>query len=135
MAIKNFQLMLRIFGAIIFVVSASHLFLGLRADALLGANISSAVLAEPTLDSQNRFYGAAFAIYGVLLLLCATDIRRYEPVLRWAMAVFFIGGLARLVSIVIVGLPAPLILGLTAIELLAPPLLYVAMRAALAEAD
>lgn len=132
---KNFQLLLRIFGAIIFGVSASHLFLGLRADALLGANISAAVVAEPTLDSQHRFYGAAFAIYGALLLLCAKDIRRYEPVLRVAMMVFFVGGLARLVSIAIVGLPAAPILGLTAIELLAPPFLYLAMRATLAKAD
>ena len=75
------------------------------------------------LDSQNRFYGVAFTLYGVLLFLCAADIRKYAMVLRCVLWVFFAAGLARLVSIATHGLPPPPVLTLLASELLAPPLI------------
>jgi hypothetical protein len=58
-------------------VGALHLAIGVKADVLLGAKLPVEALADPTLDSQNRFYGVAFTLYGVLLFLCASNIPKY----------------------------------------------------------
>ena len=105
------------------LIGALHLVLGPGAEVLLGAQLPAEALADPVLDSQNRFYGVAFSVYGVLLFLAASDLERYGPVLKVLLWVFCAGGLARLVSIALAGWPPPLVLALTALELLPPPLL------------
>jgi hypothetical protein len=119
---RAFVLFLRLVAPVFLAVGALHLVLGLGADALLGAKVSPDALADPALNSQNRFYGVAFTLYGVLFLLCATDVPKYAAVLRCALWVFFAAGLARLVSIATHGVPPPLVLALLASELMAPPL-------------
>ena len=121
---RSFVLALRIFAAVVFAVSALHLVLGLHADALLGAVVSPGVAAEPSLNSQNRFYGVAFSLYGSVLYLCSSDLARYEPVFKATLLCFFFGGLARVVSWATHGAPAPLVVALAASELLLPPLLF-----------
>jgi hypothetical protein len=116
-------LVLRLFAAIFLIVGLLHISLGLGADAMLGAAPSAEALSNPSLDSQNRFYGAAFMIYGVLIWMFTTDMDRYAPVFRAVMIVFFIGGLARIASALAVGPPASAIQFLWAIELLFPPIL------------
>jgi len=120
---KNLGLFLRIAGAGFILVGALHLVLGLNADVLLGARLPAATIADPALDSQNRFYGVTFALYGVLCFLCASDIARYAPVLRCMIWVFFAAGCARLVSVAIYGLPPQPVIALLVIELVGPPLL------------
>jgi hypothetical protein len=93
------------------------------ADVLLGAKIPDAAISDPTLDSQNRFYGVSFTLSGVLLLLCASDIPRYATVLRCVLWVFFAAGIARLVSIAIYGFPSAPVVALLAVELVVPPTL------------
>jgi len=118
---RAFAILLRVIAPVFVLVGALHLLLGLGADALLGARVPSEVLADPGLDSQNRFYGTSFTLYGVLLLLCSTDLAKYATVLRCVLWVFFAGGLARLVSILVYGVPPPLIVVLLLSELLGPP--------------
>jgi hypothetical protein len=115
--------MLNCLAPVLVAVGMLHLILGLGADAMLGAKITPEVLSDPALDSQNRFYGVSFAIYGVLCYLCATDLPKYATVLRCILSVFFAAGLARLVSIGVRGLPSLPVLVLLSSELLAPPLL------------
>jgi Domain of unknown function (DUF4345) len=100
-----------------------HLLMGLNADVLLGAQVSPLTLNDPTLDSQNRFYGVAFTVYGWLLYVCATDLDRYRPVFRCMLAVFFAAGLARLVSVGLHGWPSWPVIGLGAAELMLPVVL------------
>ncbi len=95
---------------------------------MLGAVLSPETVSEPSLDSQNRFYGVAFALYGVTLYICAKDLSRYRPILVAALAVFFMAGCARLVSWGIRGAPAPLVIGLLATEIILPPVLYAWLR-------
>ena len=90
---------------------------------MLGAKLSAGTIADPTLDSQGRFYGVSFTLYGALLLLCASDIRKYATVLRCVLWVFFAAGVARFVSIAIYGIPPPLVVVLLVIELIVPPVL------------
>jgi len=121
--LRAFTLVLKVLAPVFLVVAALHLILGLGADALLGAQVPAAALGEPSLDSQNRFYGVAFAVYGAILYLSARDVPRYEPALKAALYVFFAGGLTRVLSWAIHGRPATLVIVLASTELLAPPLL------------
>ena len=123
MSLRAFAIFLKVLAPVFVLVGALHLFLGLGADALLGANVPPEVLTDPGLDSQNRFYGTTFMVYGVLLWLCSTDLAKYATVLRCVLWVFFAGGLARLVSILVYGLPPPPIIVLLISELIGPPLL------------
>jgi Domain of unknown function (DUF4345) len=120
---RAFNVVLRALAPLILLVGAVHLFLGPGADALLGARISARELADPALDSQNRFYGVSFALYGVLLFLCSTDLARYATVLRCVLWVLFAAGLARFASLAARGVPPVPILALFALELVAPPLM------------
>lgn len=115
---------LKLASAVFFAVAAVHLWLGVGAEVLLGARLPTDTLADPTLDSQNRFYGVAFSLYGVLLFLSASDLRRFAPVLRCVLWVFFAAGLARLVSIATHGVPPPLVVALLVTELAIPPVLH-----------
>ena len=115
--------LLQIASIVFPLVGALLLGLGVGADVMLGARLPPEALADPALDSQNRFYGVAFTLYGILLYLCATDLRNYSAVLRCVLWVFFAAGLARLVSIVTHGVPPPLIVALLLTELALPPIL------------
>jgi hypothetical protein len=121
--LRALAVVLKVASPIFFIVGALHLTLGLQADALLGARLSDEVIADPALDSQNRFYGVSFTLYGVLLFLGSTNIPKYATVLRCILWVFFAGGVARLVSIARYGVPPPLIIALMVGELLPPPIL------------
>lgn len=113
---------LKLVAPLFFIVGALHLILGIGADVLLGAKLPVEAIADPALDSQNRFYGVSFTLYGVLLFLCSTNILKYATVLRCVLWVFFAGGLARIVSIAILGFPPPFVIALLVAELLPPPL-------------
>lgn len=119
-----FALFLKAAAPVFLLVGALHLVLGVGADVLLGAKLPAEALADAALDSQNRFYGIAFTLYGVLLYLCATDLPKYATVLRCVLWVFFAAGLARLVSVATHGVPPALVLALLATELAMPPLLH-----------
>ena len=121
---RNLVRFLKIASPIFLVVGALHLFLGAGAEVMLGAKLSADSLADPVLDSQNRFYGVAFTLYGVLLYVCATDLTKYRVIYLCVLGVFFAGGLARLVSILTHGIPSPAVLVLLFSEILVPPFLY-----------
>jgi Domain of unknown function (DUF4345) len=120
---RAFAIFLKVLAPVFVLVGVLHLLLGLGADALLGAKVPPEALTDPGLDSQNRFYGTAFMLYGVLLWLCSTDLAKYATVLRCVLWVFFASGLARLVSIFVYGVPPPPMVVLLLSELIGPPLI------------
>ena len=124
----HLNLCLKLLAPVFLVVGGLHLCLGLAAENLLGANLPIEVLTNATLDSQNRFYGVAFTLYGILLWLCASDLPKYSTVLRRILAVSFASGLARVLSMVMLGLPSPMVMALLTSELLLPPLLWLWMK-------
>jgi Domain of unknown function (DUF4345) len=123
MDMRTLRIILKCLAPVLVLVGMLHLVLGPGADAMLGAKITPEVLSDPALDSQNRFYGVSFTIYGVMCYLCATDLPKYATVLRCILSVFFVAGLARLVSIAVRGLPSLPVLVLLSSELLGPPVL------------
>jgi hypothetical protein len=123
MDMRTLRIILKCLAPVLVLVGMLHLVLGPGADAMLGAKITPEVLSDPALDSQNRFYGVSFTICGVMCYLCATDLPKYATVLRCILSVFFVAGLARLVSIAVRGLPSLPVLVLLSSELLGPPVL------------
>jgi len=131
--VKGLSLFLKITAPIYLFIGALHLILGLNADVALGANLPVAVLGDPVLDSQNRFFGVSFTIFGILFYLCATDLEKYEKVFICLLAVFFAGGITRLVSMALMGAPTMQVLVLTGLELLMPPLLVIWYKASVGQ--
>lgn len=118
-----FSKLLKFSAPIFILVGILHLILGLGADILLGAKIPEQVRLDPVLDSQNRFYGVSFMLYGVLLYHCAKDIIKYKSIIYYILLIFFIAGLSRIVSIVLYGMPSNQVIILLLSELLIPPIL------------
>lgn len=113
---------LRILGLACMLAGAIHAALGVGGDWIIGVAPTSPI--DPSLDSQNRFYGAAFMAYGALLWMCSADLRRYAPVLRVLFAVMFLAGCARGLSVLQHGWPTAQILVLWASEVLVPPVMW-----------
>lgn len=120
-----FIIVLRAMGLGIIAAGSMHIALGLQADQMLGAMISPQSLADPVLDSQNRFYGAAFTLYGVLLFVTSNNLNRYATILNCLLWVFLGSGLVRLISVGIFGWPPAFVSALLAIELILPLLLLI----------
>ena len=118
-----FLLALRCLAAIFLLVAVLHFALGVDAEVLLGAKLSAEATAEPTLNSQDRFYGVAFSLNAVVLYFASKDLQRYEPLLKAVCWVCFVGGLSRILSWALHGAPAPMVIFLGATELVGPPLL------------
>ena len=122
---RTFILVLRLAAPIFLIVGALHLVLGVGADVLLGANLPPEAISDPALDSQNRFYGVSFTLYGVLLWVCSSNIPKYATILRCVLGVFFAAGAARLVSVALHGFPPLLVTLLLVSELVLPPVCLV----------
>ena len=128
---RHLQTVLRGLAPLFILPGLLHAGLGLGAERLLDPTLPASLLSLASLDSQNRFYGVAFTLHGVLLWTCAGDLQRHATVLRRVLAVFWLAGLARLPSLLLVGWPAPAVLALAVVELLLPPLLLLALARAL----
>jgi membrane protein YqaA with SNARE-associated domain len=120
---NSFNVLVRGAAVIAIAVGLIHALLGTTTAYYLGSVLPDALYRIPIFDSQDRFFGTTFVGYGALLLLFLKDQVRFGPVLTIVAAAVFAGGLARLLSIALVGTPPPLVLGLLGIELILPPLL------------
>ena len=75
------------------------------------------------MDSEDRFYATLFLGFGAALIWCGRDICSRAKVFNVLMLVFFLGGVARIISALAVGPPSPLFIFLGSIELVLPPIL------------
>ena len=105
--------LLLILGVASIGISLAHIILGPGA-------IPGSIPVNATMDSQDRFFAALFLAYGVAVLWCLKDWRSRLFEIRVLVAVLFVGGLARLVSIAIVGLPHPFYVTMTIVEIVLP---------------
>lgn len=113
-------------AAVLFLAAGGlHVALGLQADVLLGAMVSTETQIDAGLDSQNRFYGGCFMAYGLLLWLSAADLKRYAPVVRTLLWVLLGAGLVRFISVWKFGWPPFYIGVLFALEVGIPPLVLI----------
>ncbi|MCH8031573.1 MAG: DUF4345 domain-containing protein [Bacteroidetes bacterium] len=76
-------------------------------------------------DSHFRFLGGVWLPMGLVLLMGATNLKRYAPVLKLAFVLIFAGGLARISQPDILFDPA--IMGSFIAEVVGMPVLYVSL--------
>ena len=110
---KSLQVFLGLFGITAIFIASLHIVLG-------PAAIPGSIPVNATMDSEDRFYATLFAAYGVALLWCIPKIERKSAVVYFLAFTFFIGGLARLVSMAAVGPPNTFFIAMTVLELLIP---------------
>lgn len=107
----------RVFGATCCLIALSHIVLG-------PAAVPGAIPVNATLDSEDRFYATLFLGFGAALVWTSGELRARSGVLCALLAVFCLAGMARVISMVAVGLPHPLFVVLCAVEILLPPALW-----------
>ena len=118
---RLFQGFLVLFGVIAIGISLAHLAVG--PEAIIGG---SAV--NPTSDGEDRFYAGLFGCYGVALLWCARGVERKQVYVNVLAAVLLVGGIGRLVALIVVGPPDPFFVAMLVLELVLPPLMVLAAR-------
>lgn len=107
----------QLFGLVCAVIGMAHVAIG-------PAAIPGGVVTNATMDSEDRFYATLFVGFGAALIWCGRDLATRGRLFHVLLAVFFAGGIARLVSVAQVGLPSPLFQFLTGVELVLPVLLW-----------
>jgi hypothetical protein len=110
---KSLQIFLSLFGVTAIFIALLHIVLGPSA-------IPGSVPVNATMDSEDRFYATLFAAYGVVLIWCVRNIETKAHVVYFLALTFFVGGLARLISMLAVGLPNDFFVAMTILELLIP---------------
>ncbi|UGY15809.1 DUF4345 domain-containing protein [Bradyrhizobium septentrionale] len=83
---------------------------------------SSGVPALPVLDSNLRFFGGVWLGLGLALIWLVPRIESESVLFRVVWGGIFLGGVGRLLSIVMVGAPPIPFIGFTALELIGAPL-------------
>ncbi len=83
---------------------------------------ASGVPALPVLDSNLRFFGGLWFGLGLGLLWLVPRIESESVLFRVVWAGIFLGGIGRLLSMIMVGLPPLPFVGFTALELIGAPL-------------
>jgi hypothetical protein len=99
-----------------------HLLFGAGGDWLIGVD---APAIDPSLDSQNRFYGAIFVGYGAACWWAAKDVTRHYQLIRILLAAMALGAIGRGLAFLAYGSPSPAVLMLWASECLIPPVMWV----------
>jgi hypothetical protein len=101
------------FGFICAGIGLSHLLFG--TSTIIGGGSVNA-----TIDSDMRFYALLFAAYGLVFVWCAVDIAERGRVANVLGAIFFAGGLARLLAWAATGQPNWFYVVMIPVELIVP---------------
>jgi hypothetical protein len=110
---KGLQVLLAVGGLTAISISLLHIVRG-------PACIPGSIPVNATMDSEDRFYATLFGAYGAALLWCVRDIESKGTYVRLLALVFFIGGVARIVSILAVGVPNTFFIAMSILELVLP---------------
>jgi len=101
------------FGLVCAGIGVSHLLFG--TSTIIGGGSVNA-----TIDSDMRFYALMFAAYGLVFVWCAVDIADRGRVANILGALFFAGGLARLLAWAASGQPNWFYVVMIPVELIVP---------------
>src|SRR5882762_4402485 len=78
--------------------------------------------SAPLLDSNLRFFGGVWLGLGLAMLWLVPSIEKHTVLFRAIWGAIFVGGIGRIVSMLLVGMPPIPFLGFTALELFGAPL-------------
>ncbi len=121
---RRLSLVLRCFCALPFVTGLGDVLTGVAPLIAAGARIPPATAVDPSLVSQVAFWGAVWFGYGIGLWWAAGDVRGRAAPVRIALAVLFLGGLARAFAWARFGAPAVPLVGAAVLELVGSPLAW-----------
>ena len=102
---KGFKIAIIIWALLPIITGVMDVIVGPSAWQGIGVGLSAQSFGDSVLDSQVRFLGTVWISYGALLLVCVKDLQKYANILRGALLVVFIGGIARVISVAQVGMP------------------------------
>ena len=105
-------------GVAAILIALLHLVLG-------PASIPGSIPVNATMDSEDRFYATIFLAYGLSLIWCVKGIESKKQVVWFLVLTFFAGGIARIISMIAVGLPHPFFVAMTVLELGLPIIVFV----------
>jgi hypothetical protein len=124
MAMKRVtEIWLTTFGIVCAGIALVHLLFG--SSTIIGGGSVNA-----TIDSDLRFYALLFAAYGLTYVWCAADIADRGRVANVLGAIFFAGGLARLLAWGVSGQPNWFYVLMIPVELLIPLVNWALIRQA-----
>jgi hypothetical protein len=126
--LRSLAILAAVFGLVCVGIALAHLVLG-------PASIPGSIPVNATMDSEDRFYATLFLGFGVAMVWSSRDLRARAHTFEALMAIFFLGGIARIISMIVVGPPIPFFQLMTLLELLIPPLSWIWLRAALRQTD
>lgn len=109
-----------VFGADATVANAERAF-----TAAAGSNARPDSGWPVGVDSELRFYAVFWGAYGVVLLVTAKNLTDHLRTVPWLAGLFFLGGVGRALSRLMVGTPHPFFLALMAAELVLPLVIMV----------
>jgi len=115
------QTLLALFGVTVIGISLAHFAIGPKA-------IIGGVAMNATMAGEDRFFAGLLLCYGVALLWCARDVQHKRVDINVLAAVFFVGGIGRLLAVVVDGAPHPFYVAMLVLELALPPLMVVAAK-------
>lgn len=116
--------MARLLAAFVTLFGAVCIGIGLTHIALGPSSIPGSVPVNATMNSEDRFYATLFVGFGAALIWCARELASRGRPFFWLLVLFFVSGISRLVSMAQVGLPHPLFVFLTGVELILPCILW-----------
>jgi Domain of unknown function (DUF4345) len=111
-----------IFGMVCCLIACAHIAAG-------PAAIFGSIPVNATMDSEDRFYATLFLAWGAAMIYCSRHLAARQTLFGVLLFIFFLGGVARIISALLVGLPNALFMFLGSLELVLPPVLWLWHRA------
>lgn len=122
---KVFQTVLAVLGLIPVITGGLSVAFGVNAFSFVGGLVTPDMASNIVLDSEIRFLGAIWFGIGILVFWIIPSIDRQTSLFRLLMAIIFLGGVGRLLSAFLVGIPPTLFIAIIVLELVGMPLLVV----------
>jgi len=125
---RVFTIIIYILAAVCIITGGKDFIIGIGGLSGLGADVSQAALRDPALNNGFQFFAGIWIGVGILFILFLRDLTKYKTAMLTLMAIVFLGGIGRVISILKFGMPETdsgqriIILGLV-IELLLMPIL------------
>lgn len=110
---RVFRVWLELFGIVMIAIALAHLLFG-QSTYIGGGPVSA------TMESDLRFYNVVFLAYGLAFIWAARDIPARATAIQILGAVFFGGGLVRLLAWAVAGTPSWFYIAMIPVELIIP---------------
>jgi hypothetical protein len=117
------QTVLAILGLIPILTGGLDLILGARSLRVVGSSMPLGNLNDVVLDSQIRFLAAIWFGVGIILYWVIPSIDKQTTLFRLLMGGIFLGGIGRISSAVLVGIPPVQFIAVIVLELVGVPIL------------